>query len=419
MVAVVESDVHAGFGAGKEQSLAHRVFAHGVSGSIVRQPAGDQLPSLAAVVGAIDVGAQVVDAEAADRRIGGLVVKMRRLQLRDLAPGRKLRRRHVAPVLAAVAGHPDKPVVRARPNGIYVLERGSQSVNGSSLVACLGVYQLAHAGGCAGVLAAQVGTDDLPGISAVLGFEQHVGGVIHGVRVQRREHYRLGALGAVLAAAQRNGCDILHLSRAPVVPGNFGAAGAVNNVGIERVGSDIAILDGAHGVPVAEGDFAVVTPAQGAHGAAFLLPGANFVGEGVAGADVVELRRGLVVPGTPALAAIDAHDGALVADQQDGVRILGADPDVLVVIAAGRAANAGPGLAPVGGAHGHNAGAINHVGTLGINLGNGQVAAANAHGGARVLGDFVPGLAGIVGAVKAQPRCGFVCAFRRRGHRGI
>jgi hypothetical protein len=61
----------------------------------------------------------------------------------------------------------------------------------------------------------------------------------------------------------------------------------------------------------------------------------------VVGAHVVELRRRLVVPGTPGAAAIHADGGALVHGQQDDIGILGVDPDGVIVVAAGRAFNRG------------------------------------------------------------------------------
>ena len=68
VIAVVERDPHTRLGAGKEQPFANGIFAHRVDGRVVRQAGGDQLPSLTAIVRAVDVRLQVVDAEAAHRR---------------------------------------------------------------------------------------------------------------------------------------------------------------------------------------------------------------------------------------------------------------------------------------------------------------------------------------------------------------
>src|SRR5690348_2095460 len=251
-------------------------------------------------------------------------------------------------------------------------------------------------------------------MAAVGGLKQHIGRVIHGVRIERREHHRLRAVSPVFAIAQGNGSNVLHLPGAPMEARHLGTAGAVNDVRIEGVGGSVAVLDDADRAPVAEGDFAVVAPAEDAHGAAFLLPTAHLVGKIIADGHVVKLRRWLVVPRAPGLAAVNGDDGALVADQQNDVGIVRADPEVLVIVAAGRAAQAGPALAAVTGTQRDNACAVDHIWIFGINPWYGQIAAANAHGGARVLGDFVPALAGIVGTVKAEPGRRFVIT-RLRG----
>ncbi len=64
-----------------------------------------------------------------------------------------------------------------------------------------------------------------------------------------------------------------------------------------------------------------------------------------------ELAGRLVVPGAPGLAGVDADECPLVADEQNDVGKVRIDPKVLIIVAAGRPAEAGPGqLAPTGGA---------------------------------------------------------------------
>src|SRR5262249_11739594 len=97
--------------------------------------------------------------------------------------------------------------------------------------------------------------------------------------------------------------------------------------------SDVAVFDGAHRVPVALGDLAVVAAARDAHRAALLLPGAHPIGEGRGDARVVELRGGLVEPRAPGLAAVERDQGTLDAHERDDRGIVRIDPQVLVVIA--------------------------------------------------------------------------------------
>ena len=87
VVAIVEADEDGEFGAGEEQALAHGIFADGVDGRI-GQAADDLLPGVAAIVRAIDVRLQVVEADAVDGGVDGVVVEVRGVELRDLAPRR-------------------------------------------------------------------------------------------------------------------------------------------------------------------------------------------------------------------------------------------------------------------------------------------------------------------------------------------
>src|ERR1700756_5894879 len=114
-------------------------------------------------------------------------------------------------------------------------------------------------------------------------------------------------------------------------------------------GGGLPVLDEADRIPLAVGDRAVVAAGCDAHRAALLLPGADPVREGRRGAHVIELRRRLVEPAAPALAAVHGDDRALVADQREDAGIGRADPHVLVVIAPRRPAQRRPALAAVRG----------------------------------------------------------------------
>jgi hypothetical protein len=117
---------------------------------------------------------------------------------------------------------------------------------------------------------------------------------------------------------------------------------------------------------------------------------------------VVHLRRGLVVPGTPRLAAVDCDDGPLVADENNGFRIVGIDPEILVVVATGSAAEAGPGLAAVSRFPGDGAGDDDGVRVFRIESRNREISAADSARGPRVRGGLRPGLAGIIRAVECE-----------------
>src|SRR5581483_12415612 len=133
---------------------------------------------------------------------------------------------------------------------------------------------------------------------------------------------------------------------------------------------------GADRVPVAGGDLAVVAAAGDPGRPALLLAAVDPVREPVVGDDVVELRRRLVVPTAPGLAAVDGDDRPLVGGDEDHVRVVGADPDGVVVVPAGGAADAGERLAGIGGAVERGVGNEDHVRVLRVHLDLGEVAAA-------------------------------------------
>src|SRR5713226_909524 len=56
---------------------------------------------------------------------------------------------------------------------------------------------------------------------------------------------------------------------------------------------------------------------------------------------MIELRRRLVVPGTPSLTAVARHDRALVAAQNHPPRLIGINPEFVVVVSTRRASECG------------------------------------------------------------------------------
>src|SRR5208337_234151 len=121
-----------------------------------------------------------------------------------------------------------------------------------------------------------------------------------------------------------------------------------------------------------------VAAAGDANRAALLLTAAQAIREGVVGVHVIKLRCGLVVPRTPRLAAVHADNRSLIAGEHDDVGIVGIDPDVLVIVAAGSAAKCTPGHAAVGGLPRDRARDVNHSRVLRVNHRNRQITAANA-----------------------------------------
>ena len=182
--------------------------------------------------------------------------------------------------------------------------------------------------------AREIGADDLPTVSRIGRFEQYVGREVERVRFERRKNNRQRARIAIFAAANglrgnfRVLADILLCAREPV---------AIQNVRIERVDGDVAVLENSRQLPIAKRNFAVIAAALRRNGAAFLLRAVNPIRKTIVGGDVIELGGWLIVPTAPGRAAVHADDRALVGAERDDLRIFRADPDALVIVAARRA----------------------------------------------------------------------------------
>src|ERR1039457_5424441 len=216
------------------------------------------------------------------------------------------------------------------------------------------------------------------------------------MRIGCREKQRRGAIEAKQPGAQNYRRSVARLAGVAI---ELRTLAAVNQIGMQRIGRHVAVFFYAHRGPVAKGDFAEVAAAGGADRAAFLLSAIDPVGKLVVGDDVIELRRRLVVPGAPGLAAIHADGRALVYGEGDDVGAFGIDPDGVVVVAAGRALDGRKVLASVGGSVGRSVGHIDHIFLSRIDAHAGKVVAAsnNAFFGIHEL----PAFAGIVGTINA------------------
>src|SRR4051794_21616948 len=102
-------------------------------------------------------------------------------------------------------------------------------------------------------------------------------------------------------------------------------------------------------MPLTFGDRPVIPPRRNADRAALLLASADFVRKGIIGDGMIELRCRLVEPRAPCNSTVLGDQRSLVGNQKDDVRVVGIDPQVLVVITTGCAAPALPGLPAVDG----------------------------------------------------------------------
>src|SRR5262249_56189692 len=115
----------------------------------------------------------------------------------------------------------------------------------------------------------------------------------------------------------------------------------------KRICNDVTISLRRDRSPVAERNFAVIATTFDPDRPAFLLAAVKPVRKRVVRADVIQLCRRLVVPRAPTLSAVHGNDRALIRAQQNDVGIIRIDPNILIIVATGRAAPAVPGLAAV------------------------------------------------------------------------
>src|SRR5260370_11999061 len=114
------------------------------------------------------------------------------------------------------------------------------------------------------------------------------------------------------------------------------------------MGCDVPVLFDSPRRPVSEGDLPVGAATGDSDRAALLLRAVDPIGETTVRRHVIKLRGGLVVPGAPACAPIEADRPPLIAAQRDDFRIRRIDPDALIVVPSGRALDPGERAPPVG-----------------------------------------------------------------------
>src|SRR5689334_5198914 len=105
-------------------------------------------------------------------------------------------------------------------------------------------------------------------MAAVRRLKEHIAREIKNVRVNRRKEDGSGAEKSVLAGTTRLRGDILDLAGVAVVARRFAA---VDEIGVKRIGGDVAIFFNADGMPIAESNLPVVAAAGDGGGAALLL----------------------------------------------------------------------------------------------------------------------------------------------------
>src|SRR5581483_1159184 len=148
-------------------------------------------------------------------------------------------------------------------------------------------------------LARKVWADDFTTLAAIQSLKQHVARVVERLVVHGRKEHRRSAQETILPAATAStglGRDVLYLSRLPIVARNLAA---IDDVGIERIGRDVAVLFDTDRAPIAPSDRAIIATRGDRRRTAFLLSAVDPIGPAIVSADVIHLRGRLVVPRRP------------------------------------------------------------------------------------------------------------------------
>ncbi len=179
------------------------------------------------------------------------------------------------------------------------------------------------------------------------------------------------------------------------------APAGVDDVRVERIGEHRPPFPAVDRVPVEHRDRAVVAAAARADCAGILLRGVHPVGKTVVRGHVVDLLGALVVPRAPGGAAVKRDHQTLVVPEEHPLAVGGVDPELLGIVTAGSALEAGEGLAAVGrpvarGAHG-----VDDVGILWIDVDAAVVAALTVADPAVIGRHLAPGGAAVIRSVEA------------------
>ena len=270
--------------------------------------------------------------------LGG--VEMRRFEHHHLAPGGQLARRHVRPGLAVVLRHVDVTVVGADPEERRADGGWRDRVDDAE---ALRLRRRVGGGRCvevrrhARVFARHVIADPRPVTAAVRRLEQILIAEIQRVRVRWRKHDRQRP-GVPRRRRQvdlrRNAVDSAGLRVA------FLHCAAVDDVGVQRIRRGVAALAaGAQRLPVAHRDGGEPAAAADADGSAVLLRARYPVRKRVIHRKSVDLCGWLVDPRAPRrmlVQSVNANHGALIASENHPAPVVRVDPELVIIVAAGR-----------------------------------------------------------------------------------
>src|SRR5690348_3338740 len=216
------------------------------------------------------------------------------------------------------------------------------------------------------------------------------------MRIDRRKQQRQGPRPPEGPFVSHRWWHRLHLLVAQILPIHKSAE---DHAWIQRIWCDVSVfIAGFQGPPVMEIQRAILAAARRSRWTAILLRSVHPVWKLIVGYDVIKLPSRLVEPGTPRLAAVVRHNGALVAAQDHTLRIVLINPQLVIIGARRVALEHAEALSSI---HRPVNGSVRHVDYVRILWINGNFVEVPASApNAMVLGNLLPVLSAVIRAVQ-------------------
>ena len=264
-------------------------------------------------------------------------VGMRRFDVSYLAPRRQFRWRNVLPSFPFILRQFNQPIVRPRPDFPRLHKRRSNRVNHAVAFALWHIRsrRCIQIRWHSGIFSREIGANHLPRASAIRRSKQNLRPEVQHVRIDWRKNQRQRPRASVLARMRQRRRHFLRLFVTEILPCDRAAE---HHARTQRVRRDVTIFAArVYWPPIMEIQRAVTAAAWCGYRIAVLLRSVHPVRKLIIRHHVIELRGWLVEPGAPRLTAVARYDRSLVAAENHPPRLIGINPQFVIVVAPGRA----------------------------------------------------------------------------------
>ena len=188
------------------------------------------------------------------------------------------------------------------------------------------------------VVAGEVAADLRPALAVIGRSKNAFGAGVNRVGIMRRKDEWRDPLEtmneidrAVAGVVHRPDTDVLILLLRFVVADDVSLAVGINDVPVARIGQNETAFAAAGLKPIFAPDHTRVSPARDADVRVVLLRAVDVIRKRVVDRDVIKLRGRLIVLGRPGLAAIGRDAGAAIVRIRKALRIIGIDPEPMMI----------------------------------------------------------------------------------------